>query len=426
MPTRSGRLLVATALCVSVLAACGSSSKSSSSTSSPAGSAGPSAGSGTSTTAAATKSTYVIGSVSDATGLSAAPGMSTEIQAVIHAWTEWTNTHGGINGHPVKVIYMDSMGDPGRALSDIETLVQNDHVLALVANNGSGTEAGYASYLEKKHVANIGGADYTPLWTSNPVFFPTATTLLANLASEALIAQKAGKDNLGIIYCSTQTACSETIAMYQAIAPLAGVKFVSHVAANPTEPNYTAQCLAAKSDGANAIFNEGLPPLLFQDCAQQDYNPMWLLYQAIPSLLAYSKYLQGAQGDDLDLPYFADVPGYTDFHQAMAEYAKGVTYSSISSRMWIAFEVFAAAMANAGDNPTQQTVFDGMYSLPPNYTVNGVAPPLNYVRNKPTPSVNCFFVFGMQNANWTLPYGTNDVCLPPSITTSPLAKSLIG
>ena len=121
---------------------------------------------------------------------------------------------------------------------------------------------------------------------------------------------------------------------------------------------------------------------------------MWLLYQAIPSLLAYSKYIQGAQGDDLDLPYFANAPGYTAFHQAMTQYAKGVTYSSISSRMWIAFQVFAAAMANAGDNPTAQTVFDGIYSLPANYTVGGVAPPLNYVRNQPTPSVNCFFVFG--------------------------------
>ena len=41
-------------------------------------------------------------------------------------------------------------GDPGRALADIETLVQNDHVLALVANNGSATESAVASYLEKR------------------------------------------------------------------------------------------------------------------------------------------------------------------------------------------------------------------------------------------------------------------------------------
>jgi branched-chain amino acid transport system substrate-binding protein len=364
----------------------------------------------------------VIGNVSDATGAQPLP----EVSAVIHAWQQWTNTHGGINGHPVKIIYMDSRGDPGAALSDIKTLVQNDHVLALVGNNGSGTEAGYASYLVQAHIANLGGANYTPLWTSNPVFLPTASTLLANLSSEAIIAQRAGKSHLAIVYCAEQAACSETIGMYQVIAPLAGMKFVAHVKASFSAPDYTAVCLALKNAGADAVFNEGIPPKLFQDCARQGYKPMWLLYQAIPSLLQFSSDLNGAQGDDLNLPWFANSPALADFHQAMTQYASGVTYGSVSSRMWTAFEIFKAAMANAGDSPTPQSVFDGVYALPPNYTAGGLAPPLNYVRDKPTPPINCFFVFGIQNAKWTLPNGSQDVCLPSSITSSPLAKAVNG
>jgi branched-chain amino acid transport system substrate-binding protein len=365
----------------------------------------------------------VIGNVSDVTGSTAA---LPEVPAVIRAWQQWTNTHGGVNGHPVKIISADSHGDPGAALADIKTQVQNNHVLAFVANNGSATEAGYASYLAQAHVANLGGADYTPLWTSNPVFLPTASTLLANLSSEAIIAQRAGKTHLAIVYCAEQAACSETIGMYQVLAPLTGTKFVAHVKASTSAPDYTAVCLALKSAGADAVFNEGIPPKLFQDCARQGYKPMWLLYQAIPSLLQFSSNLNGAQGDDLNLPWFADSPALADFHAAMTQYASGVTYGSVSSRMWTAFEVFKAAMAKAGDSPTPQSVFDGVYSLPANYTVGGLAPPLNYVRNKPTPPVNCFFVFGIENAKWTLPDGSQPICLPNSITTSPLAKAVNG
>jgi branched-chain amino acid transport system substrate-binding protein len=414
--TRLGRLtrLAVCASAVTLLAAACSSS------SSKNASSATSNGQGGST---ATKSVYVIGNVSDVT---VAGQGSPEIPAVIHAWQSWTNAHGGINGHPVKIISADSHGDVAQATTDIKTMVQDDHVLAFVANNGSATESGYASYLQQAHVANLGGADYTPLWTTNPVFLPTAATLLANLSSEAVIAQQAGKTNLGILYCTEQTACSETIQMYQAISPLAGVKFVAHVAASMSQPDYTAACVALKNAGADSVFNEGLPPKVFQDCARQSYTPLWLLFAANPALLQYSSVLNGAKGDDLDLPWFADVPALSDFHQAMNTYARGVTYQSVASRMWVAFEVFKAAMMNAGDNPTPQSVFDGVYSLPANYTAGGLAPPLNYVRDQATPPVNCFFEFGIENGKFTLPNGTSDTCIPEAITTSPIAKAVNG
>jgi branched-chain amino acid transport system substrate-binding protein len=411
------RQLIGLAACASALgllaAACSSSTKSSSSSTS----------SGQGGTSTATKSTYAIGNVSDVSGT----GESVpEIPAVIHAWQSWTNSHGGINGHPVKIISADSHADVAQATTDVKTMVQNDHVLAFVGNYNSAGEAGYASYLQQAHVANLGGADFTPLWTSNPVFLPTAATLLANLASEAVIAQKAGKKNFAILYCSEQAACAETVPMYQAISAPLGMNFVAHIGASHSAPDYTAACLALKNAKADAVFNEGLPPKLFQDCARQGYQPMWLLYQAIPELLSYSSVLPGAQGDDLNLPWFANVPAYSDFHQAMNTYAKGVTYGSVASRMWVAFEVFEAAMMKAGDNPTTQSVFDGVYSLPANDTVGGLAPPLNYVRDKPTPPVNCFFVFGIANGKFTLPNGTNDECLPESISSSPIAKAVNG
>ena len=49
---------------------------------------------------------------------------------VITAWEKWTNAHGGINGHPVKVIVEDDSGIVANGVSDAKQLVEQDHVSA--------------------------------------------------------------------------------------------------------------------------------------------------------------------------------------------------------------------------------------------------------------------------------------------------------
>ena len=35
----------------------------------------------------------------------------------MRVWQQWTNAHGGVNGHPVEVLIGDDGGDPGRYIS---------------------------------------------------------------------------------------------------------------------------------------------------------------------------------------------------------------------------------------------------------------------------------------------------------------------
>ena len=112
--------------------------KSSSSTSPPPATSGASSGAsattgstgGSSGSAAPSGAPIVVGNVSNLTNVQA--GIQPDDSATPNAWVKWTNAHGGINGHPVKLVQLDDGADPGKALADVQQLVQQDHVVALV------------------------------------------------------------------------------------------------------------------------------------------------------------------------------------------------------------------------------------------------------------------------------------------------------
>ena len=74
---------------------------------------------------------------------------STEQQAgespgdeTIEAWAEWVNAHGGVNGHPVKLIVKDNRLDQAQAVSMVKELVEQDGVVAFVSNQDGQPERG--------------------------------------------------------------------------------------------------------------------------------------------------------------------------------------------------------------------------------------------------------------------------------------------
>ncbi len=50
---------------------------------------------------------------------------------VQQAWASWTNAHGGINGHPVKMIVKDDAPEPVGGAAVAKELVEQDHVMAI-------------------------------------------------------------------------------------------------------------------------------------------------------------------------------------------------------------------------------------------------------------------------------------------------------
>jgi branched-chain amino acid transport system substrate-binding protein len=76
--------------------------------------------------------------------------------------------------------------------------------------------------------------------------------------------------------------------------------------------------------------------------------------------------------------------------------------------MAVFFEA-AAKAGHLGNHATPAQVIKGLYALH-GATLGGMAPPLTFVKNKPTSGINCVFLMGVKNGQWTLPIGLKTVC----------------
>jgi branched-chain amino acid transport system substrate-binding protein len=405
--TRRTALWRASALSVAVAAlatACSSSNSASTSTSTS-----PSASS-SSSAVAASGSDLLIGTIGNFSGPSAQP----EHLAGLQAWVDSVNASGGIKGRQVKLVVEDDQGDATKSQADIRQLVQVDHVLAIVSPEAGGTESGWASYVQQQHVAVVGGQADTAEWFTNPAFFPSGSTVLTSLEMQAYAVKAAGKASFGAVYCAEVAACKQTVPALQGYAKAFQLNMSTSAAIAVSAPSYTAQCLAAKQAGAEALIIDAsyaAGSRFAPACAQQGYSPVYV----IPSGAFDNRYLQLSQVNGAYVPttnalWFASTPAVTQFQQAMAKYEASTALGPNPMSGWTGGVLFGAAAANLPANPTAADVFTALYALPKNDTLNGLAPPLNFHSGAPASQATCFFLAQIQGGKLTAPKGTAAIC----------------
>ncbi len=399
---RRNALLRVSAVSVAVAAlAAGCSSSSSTSSTSAAGSSSAAASSG---------SDLVIGTIGNFSG----PGAVPELLSGLHAWVDTVNASGGVKGHQIKLIVEDDQGDATTSQAEIRQLVQVDHVLAVVSPEAAGTESGWASYVQQQHVAVVGGENDTSVWFTNPSFFPSSSTVLTSLEMQVYAVKAAGKSTFGAVYCAEAAVCKQVIPAMQGYGKAFGLDMSTSAAIAVAAPSYTAQCLAAKQAGAQALIIDASYPAgsrFVPACAQQGYSPVYV----IPSGAFDERYLQVSQVNGAYVPttnalWFSSTPAVDQFKQAMAKYepSAGVDANSISG--WTGGVLFGAAAANLPAKPTAADVFTALYSLPKNDTLNGLSPPLSFHVGAPASQVTCFFLAQIENGKLTAPKGTAPIC----------------
>ena len=324
------------------------------------------------------------------------------------------NASGGIKGHQVKLIVEDDQGDATTSQADIRQLVQVDHVLAIVSPEASGTESGWASYVQQQHVAVIGGQADTTVWFTNSSFFPSGATVLTSLEMQAYAVKAAGKNSFGAVYCAEAAVCKQVLPALQGYGKAFGLTMPISAAIAVAAPSYTAQCLAAKQAGAQALIIDAsyaAGSRFVPACAEQGYSPLYV----IPSGAFDGRYLQVSQLNGAYVPttnalWFASTPAVEQFKQAMAKYESGTALGPNPMSGWTGGALFGAAAANLAASPTPADVFTALYGLPKNDTLNGLAPPLNFHSGAPASQVTCFFLGQIENGTLVAAKGTAPVC----------------
>jgi branched-chain amino acid transport system substrate-binding protein len=408
---------LAAVLVAGVAAGCSSgSSTSGSSTSSGASGSAPAA-------ATVTGTPIVIGSVGTYTqgqGQFNDPG-----EPAIEAWADWVNAHGGINGHPVKLIVKDNQGDQAQAVSLVKQLVQQDHVVAFVSNQDGSLNAGYASYLDQQKIPVLGGSVFTlQPWVSDPMFYPEGLTAIQDMASLALTSRTLGITKVGSLACSEASQCAAANTLAKAIFGQAGISDVYGGLVSSTATDYTASCLTAEQKGVKALIllvptaSEG--QVIAGDCQRQNYTPSYIIPgEAIGAGYLASAAFNNAFTSAPTLPWFSTAPAISDFHQALKEYAPSLNLSSSSVQepltatdAWVSGLMFQEAVKLSGATgiPTSADILAGLAKFKDG-TLGGMAAGLTFT-NPANKTENCYFPIQIKNQQFTLPNGATPTCLP--------------
>jgi branched-chain amino acid transport system substrate-binding protein len=363
----------------------------------------------------------VIGSVGT---YSATTGNFTDVgRPALEAWASWVNAHGGINGHPIKLIIKDNQNNEAEAVSLVKQLVEQDHVVAFVSNQDGSLNTGYQSYLEQLKIPVVGGSVFTlEPWDSSPVFFPQGMTAVPQLTAIVQSAKKAGYNKIGSLACSEATQCALANSFLKPLATKGGVQYVYGGLVSSTAPDYTASCLAAQQAGAKAMVllvptaAEG--QTIASDCARQNYKPAYI----IPGEAIAAGYLKPDFNNAINnapvQPWFSTAPDMKAFHTAMSKYTH-VNLSTAEEPMdsvdaWVSGLMFQEAVKLSGATgvPTSQDILTGLGKFN-DQRLGGMTGGLTF--NNPTSkSEGCYFTIVIKKQHFTLPGGAKPACVPSS------------
>lgn len=373
---------------------------------------------------AASGAPIVIGSICSCTGpLSATT--ATDPQTLI-AWEKWTNAHGGINGHPVKVINLDDGLNATTTVNDAKQLVTQDHVVAIVGET-SNLDALWAKYVQSKGVPVIGAAMFETPYETNPDFYPTGPQNPTSVYGDLAEAKALGKHQISIMYCAESPSCATYSTQFKAVAKMiGGISIVSVQKISASAPSYTANCLAAKSAGADTLVDLQASTVVTRvadTCGQQGWTPTELNLSFTPGVSwAKDPNLQGlvTVTPNQSLWNSSITPTKT-YAAALAKYAPGVSssasYNPSNASVWGSAEVFRLAAEHAKLTPssTSADLIRGLDTFK-NETVGGLTVPLTYTKGATKPNfVGCYFVSAIKNNRWTDPLNGKPQCVPHSV-----------
>jgi branched-chain amino acid transport system substrate-binding protein len=369
----------------------------------------------TTTVPTATGSTINIGNVGTYSGLIGA--IFNGGQQTLQVWAAYTNAHGGLHGHPIHIYSEDDGGDPSTSQTEVQQEVTEDHVIAFVGNLVPLTVSASVSYLQQQNIPVIGGDSASSEWWQSPVLFPQSSYIDGESNQSVRAAVADGYTKFGVLYCIEDPTCTlgYTELVQQGDAKADGGDVVYSSSFSLTQPDFTAQCLAAQHAGATVIYFAGDGDSLVRmarDCSAQNYKP---LYEAdsigVTAAVQADPLLNGLLSTQSSFPW---TDSYTSaqatYQAAMKTYAPSVVGSATTSAEWTAGELAVAADQYLGTTPTSAEFFQGLWSLK-NDNLGGLAPPLSFnAHGLPTPS-QCYFEMVLKNGQFVDPYQGNYKCM---------------
>lgn len=387
----------------------------------PDGAAGASAGPKPASPASpsnAVKSPVKLGSIGTLSGPLGKPALA--ILSGFQIWQQHINAAGGVNGHPVSLVVGDDGGDPARHRALHQKLVEQDRVLAFVQNfEVISRNKATIDYLNAKRIPVIGGEGSGDHYYQSPMYFPQAaagdTILYTSIAGAAQYTVAKGKTKYGMLVCQEAQLCKDGERVWTEAAPKLGVQVVYTGRGSLAQPDYTAQCLAARNAGVEVlllILDPNSILRLLASCSRQGYSPiLGLTGSEVEDQMKNDANMDGALAMSSVFPYFqTGTPATDEFQAAIAKFAPQLARGVGPATGWTTGKLFEKAAAAMPEPPTTEAILRGLWSLRAD-TLGGITQPLTFQEGQNSPrDPACWFAIQVKAKTWVSPDGFQPHC----------------
>jgi branched-chain amino acid transport system substrate-binding protein len=305
------------------------------------------------------------------------------------------NAAGGIGGHPVQIINIDSKADAATYVTGLKTLVA-DGVVAIVSADDY-SEASGGPYMKTTGVPVIGasGTDLT-IWGALPNYFQVMTGFPYSVTGLPQIAKALGVKTIGSVVCAEVANCLATGTIVKGVAnSLGGLTYTGTLTAAQAATSYTAQCVALNQSKTGFVVTAiavQVTTRLAPACKQQGFTGI-----VAPSTESFVQASDATLGLPVatnlqGFPWWVDAPPVNAYRAAMAKYQPSVDYrSGDASTVWSSLELFKYAVGTPTGTLTAATVLADMDNVK-NVTLDGLLPqPFTFTAGKGSPPVKCYW-----------------------------------
>ena len=336
-------------------------------------------------------------------------------------WVKYINQRGGLKGHQVSLITYDDGGDPARHRAQVQQAIEQDGVIAFLMTGEPTTGEPSVEYITTKRVPVVGMTGGEEWAYSSPMYFPQASAgnAYAHTFPPAVAQQviPRGKTKLGTMTCVEGRICEQLDRIMAERAQGVGLKSVYRARASVAQPDFTAECLAARNAGTEVFFvamDQNSAGRLATACARQGYRPIFALPgQAISDEMKDDPNLAGVVASTTVFPSFqSGTPATDEYQQAMRTFAPKVPSGAATSLPfgWAAGKIMERAATNLSEPPTSEAILAGLWTIK-DETFGGLTQPLTFIKDKPPTAKSCWFGLTVQNRTWLNPDGFKLHCI---------------
>jgi branched-chain amino acid transport system substrate-binding protein len=372
--------------------------------------------SATAASAASRATPVVVGDICSCTGPLASTAQQTG--PTLEAWASWVNAHGGLSGHPVKLLEVDDLTSATTAVAEVGKFVAADHVVAIFDN--SEVDINWAKIAANAGVPIFGGADSDLSYDSLDTFTSGPTLNYGITGQEIGIKHLTSLRKEAILYCVESPACSSETAVAGKVAPKYGIKVVYTSGISFSAPSYAAQCLAAKEAGADVIEVGDATTIaekVASDCATQGWEPPEVAAATAATMLTIPQF-KGMIASQQDIPYFVHNAATKDYYAALDKYAptlqSSANFGEQSILAWAEGALLQSAVKTAtpssGTAMTGAEIKKGLYNLPAGDTLGGIAPQALHFTKGKFANFSCWDYISVTDGKFNWANGQKPLC----------------